>query len=373
MKIRQHIILAIILATSVGAYFVNRGFKKAAESKKKEKPKSEFKIQTKVLTVQNKSYPAKVNFTGRVKSIDRIDLYAEVSGVLKDTRPRFKAGNRFKKGQILIKLDDTELRLQLTAKKSQFINTITKLIPDLKVDYPQDAPAWENYLGNLNPSKQIPALPKITNKKLVYFISGRNINDAYFDIKSQEAKLSKYTIYAPFNGIVKSSNITPGTLVRVGQSLGEFISTDGFELEASISFKDLKFLDKGQSVLLRSSDLEKDWKGEIYRIGNVINESTQTIDIYIRISGNDVKEGMYLKGGVDGKMIENAFSVPRLLLLPNEKLYVVTDGKLMTNAVDVVKVNSDEVILKGLTNGTQVVGKPISRGVIGTKVEVITD
>lgn len=370
MKLRQYIILGIVITTVVITYFTLGKFNTIGESKKKDKSHNEYVIKTKVTEVKNGTYPAKVNFTGRVKSIDRIDLFAEVSGVLKDTKPRFKEGNSFKKGQVLVKLDDTEMRLQLVAQKSKFINTITKLIPDLRVDYPNDAQSWEDYLDQIDPTKILAPLPKIKNKKLVYFISGRNVNDAYYDIKSLEAKIAKYTVYAPFNGIVKSTNITPGTLVRVGQSLGEFISTDGYELEASISFKELKFIELGHEVVLRSSDLEKEWNGVIYRIGNVINESTQTINIYIKIKGRNVKEGMYLKGGVEGSMITDAFAVPRLLLLPEDRLYAVVEDVLVSLPVDVVKVNSDQVIVKGLPNGTKLIAKPLTIAIVGTKVEV---
>ena len=370
MKTRQYIILAIVICSVVTAKLTLGKLDAIGESKKKGKSHAEYVIKTKVTEVKNNCYPAKVSFTGRVKSIDRIDLFAEVSGVLKDTKPRFKEGNRFKKGQVLVRLDDTEMRLQLVSQKSKFINTITKLIPDLRVDYPNDAQEWEGYLDQIDPTRTLKPLPKITNKKLVYFISGRNVNDAFYDIKSLEAKIAKYTVYAPFNGIVKSTNISPGTLVRVGQSLGEFISTDGYELEASISFKELKFIKLGHEVVLHSSDLEKDWNGQIYRIGNVINESTQTINIYIKIKGTNLKEGMYLKGGVEGNLITNAFAVPRLLLLPNDRLYAVSDSVLVSLPVDVIKVNSDQVIVKGLIDGTDLVAKPLTTAIVGTKVEI---
>ena len=370
MKKRQYIILGVIIAIIVVTKLITMQFTKVAESKKEPKKHTEYKIQTSVFEVKNTSYPAKVNFTGRVKSIDRIDLSAEVSGVLKDTKPRFQEGNSFRKGQLLIRLDATEMRLQLIAKKSKFINTITQLIPDLRIDYPNEASQWESYLEQIDPAKKLASLPKIINKKLKYFISGRNVNDAYYDIKSLEAKVAKFTIFAPFNGVVKSAKITAGTLVRVGQSLGTFISTDSYELEASINFKDLKFIEKGQKVDLYSSDLDKEWVGKIYRIGNVINESTQTINIYIKIKGKNLKEGMYLKGGVEGKMITEAFAIPRSLLLPEDKLFAVADSLLVKLPVDLIKINNDQVIVKGLQNGTVLVKKPLTRAIVGTKVEI---
>ena len=371
MKTRQYIILGVVIGTVAVSVFVNSKFETVAKSRVQPISRAEYKIQTKVLEVKNASYPAKVSFTGRVRAIDRIDLFAEVSGILKKNKLRFKEGNKFRKGQVLVHLDDTEMRLQLTSRKSKFINTITKLIPDLRIDYAKEAQSWEDYLEKLNPQKRLPSLPKIESKKLVYFISGRNVNDAYYDIKSQEAKLAKFTIYAPFNGVVKKSSINPGTLVRSGQSLGEFISTDAYEMEASISFRDLKFIELGQEVVLRSNELEKDWVGNIYRMGNVINESTQTISVFIKIKSKTVKEGMYLKGNVDGKMITDAFAVPRLLLLPEDKLYAVSDSTLVALDVDVIKVNNDQVIVRGLKNGTSLVSKSLARATEGTKVEIM--
>lgn len=374
MKTRQYIILGIIGLTVIATVIINKQFEKAGQ-KKKDEPASEYKIEAKVIEVKNQSYPAEINFTGRVRAIDRIDMYAEVSGVLLKTRANFKEGNYFKKGATLIRIDDREMRLSLVSKKSQFINSITKIIPDLRVDYSNESPEWEQYLNSLDPHKTLPPLPDITNKKLNYFISGRNIKDSYFDIKSSETKLSKYTIRAPFNGIVSKSNITTGTLVRSGQSLGEFISKNNYELEAAISFKDLKFITIGDKVKLFSKDLNKELMGQIYRISDVINEETQTINIYMKVKSEGfIKEGMYLQGSVKGSDITNAFAIPRLLLQPNDLVFTVDSAqRLKHQEVDVIKINQDAVILKGLSNGTKIINKPLARAIEGTKVEVIKD
>ena len=374
VKTRQYIILGIIGFFIAATVVVSKEFKKS-NKKKKDKVPTEYKIETKVLTVHNKSYPAQITFTGRVRAIDRVDLFTEVTGVLLKTRVNFKEGNSFRKGEVLIKIDDRELRLQIISKKSKFINTITKIIPDLKVDFPADAPLWENYLNSIDPKKPLSNLPVITNKKLTYFVSGRNINDAYFEIKSQETKLSKYTIRAPFNGIVSNANITQGTLVRAGQSLGEFIAKDNYELEAALSFKDLKFIKIGDEVKLHSKDLDKKLTGKIYRISDVINEETQSINIYIKIKSNGfIKEGMYLQGNAQGNIISNAFSFFLLLLQPDDILFTVNlDTTLKLSTVDVIKINNDAIIVRGLDNGVQIITKQLTRGIEGTKIEVIKD
>ena len=142
-------------------------------------------------------------------------------------------------------------------------------------------------------------------------------------------------------------------------------------MEAAISYKQLKFIELGHKVKLYSNDFEKEWVGEIYRISDVINESTQTINIYIKILENDVKEGMYLRGEVDGKMITNSFAVPRLLLLQDNQLYIVEEGLLNKVDVNVLKINDDLVIVKGLKDGVDIVAKPLTRVLVGAKVEIV--
>ena len=361
--------MTIGAATIIHFQFQKKG------KKKEEKTSTEFSIKSKAITVKNQSYPAKINFTGRVRAVDRIDMFAEVTGVLLKTTPNFKEGNYFKKGKTLIRIDDREMRLQLVSKKSQYINAITKIIPDLRIDFAQDASVWEQYLNSLDPHKTLTSLPKISNQKLNYFISGRNINDTYYEIKSLETKLSKYIIRAPFDGIVSQANITQGTLVRVGQDLGEFISSNHYELEAAVSFKDLKFLELGHVVKLQSKDLDRKLTGSLYRISDVINEETQTINIYVKIeSYGFVKEGMYLQGSVNGNAINDAFALPRILLQQGDIVYTIAqDSTLKHTPVDVITVNNDEVIVKGLKNGIKIINKSLSRGVEGTKIQMIEE
>ena len=81
---------------------------------------------------------------------------------------------------------------------------------------------------------------------------------------------------------------------------------------------------------------------------------------------------MYLKGKVKGNMIENACKLPRILLQPNEQLYIVKDGKLDIIDIEVIRLDQNEIIVKGLEENTQVIAKPLARAIIGTEVEIIT-
>ena len=63
-------------------------------------------------------------------------------------------------------------------------------------------------------------------------MTGRGIISSYYGVKSAEERLNKYSITAPFDGIVSSTFFENGTMARAGLVLGEFINSDSFEMKS---------------------------------------------------------------------------------------------------------------------------------------------
>ena len=79
-----------------------------------------------------------------------------------------------------------------------------------------------------------------------------------------ELTLAKYNITAPFDGVLVEALVTPGSLIRPGQKLGEFIQPTVFEIEAPVSASMIGFLKIGQKVTVTSTNNDsKKWIGEI--------------------------------------------------------------------------------------------------------------
>ena len=78
--------------------------------------------------------------------------------------------------------------------------------------------------------------------------------------------------------------------------LGEFSSTESYELEAAVSLTDLKYIKTGDKVKLKSNNLEGSWTGKVKRINKAIDPSSQNISIFIQVTGENILEGMFLEG-----------------------------------------------------------------------------
>ena len=358
--------LVILLGSFAAARFLSQ----QKEPPARQAPVAQARLVD-TMHVRNAAIPTMLEIQGELAAFDKIDLFAEVSGLLEANARPFKVGNYFPKGSVLIRIDAEEARLALLSQKSNLLNAITQLMPDLKIDYPESFRHWQEYLGKFDPEQPIQPFPKAINQQEKYFIASRNLHSQYYSIKSAEERLGKYTLYAPFSGVVTEASINAGAVVRIGQKLGELMNTSNFELEATVALKDLKYIKAGSSVELFSEDIPGNWTGHIKRISDQVDAGTQTVKVFVGLNGQGLRENMYMRGEVKASNIENALRVPRNLLVDQKGLYAVQDSFLQLRKVQVVKITEEHAIVRGLENGTPILSEMIPGAFDGMKVKAI--
>ncbi|MCB0642176.1 MAG: HlyD family efflux transporter periplasmic adaptor subunit, partial [Phaeodactylibacter sp.] len=218
--------------------------------------------------VKNGNVPNFMEVQGTLVAFDKIGIFAEVTGTLKPTGRPFKVGTYYPKGTLLVNVEDTEARLSILSQKSNLLNSITQMMPDLRIDYPESFEQWSTYLNSFNVEEPLKAFPEPKSEQEKLFVASRNIQSQFYSIQSAEERLSKYQLYAPFSGVLTNVSINPGALVRVGQQLGELMKTSEYELEATIPLSELKYIKVGNPVKLFSEDVEGEWQGTVKRISD---------------------------------------------------------------------------------------------------------
>lgn len=208
------------------------------------------------------------------------------------------------------------------------------------------------------------------NKQEKYFIASKNIHAQYYNIKSAEERLEKYTLNAPFSGVITQTSINPGAVVRSGQKLGELMNNRVFELEITVPVSELKYVQMGSSVKLQADGITNEWEGRISRIDNQVDAGTQTVKVFVGLAGNELKEGLYMKGMLQGADIKDAVKLPRALLIDQKEVYVLQDSILKLQPVEVVKITEDEAIIRGLEDGTEILKEIVPGLFNGIKVNV---
>ncbi|SDS40486.1 RND family efflux transporter, MFP subunit [Polaribacter sp. KT25b] len=344
-------ILTIIGAIFLGKYLVD----------KNQKPKPTFKRQIKTVFVENvinKEIPIILTASGNLTAKNKIEIYSEVSGVLKTSIKLFKAGTNYNRGETLLSINSDEFYASLQSQKSNLNNLITAILPDLRLDYPSDFKKWENYVNEFDMNKSTPKLPNFSSDKEKYFINGRGIVTAYYNVKNLEVRLSKHQIRAPFTGILTEALVSPGTLVRVGQKLGEFIDPKVYEMEVSVNSEFADLLKVGNSVALSNLEKTKKYTGKVVRVNGKVDQVTQTIKAYVDVSHKDLKEGMFLEADLVANSETDAIEIPRKLLVENSAVYTVKNDSILT----LVKINpvyfgAETVVVKGLKNNDKILSQ----------------
>ncbi len=368
----RKIILAVLGVIMIaGAVMVA---KNTLANKKQRKPKPAQKIVTGVYIdhVENGSTPITITTSGNLTAKNRLELYAEVQGIfIRSSRP-FKPGTWFKKGETLLELDKKEEIIGLKAQKSGFYNQLVLLIPDLKLDFPDAVGKWEEYVRQYDVNQPLGELPETETEKEKLFLSGRNIYTAYYNVQNLEVQLTNYSIRAPFSGVLTEALADPGTLVRPGQKLGEFINTGVYELEVAINTAYGDLLGVGKTVVLHNIERTKKWKGKVVRVNSLVDPTSQTIPTFIQLSGEGLKEGMYLEADVTAKEEADTYELNRKLLVENDKLFIVRDSVLDLVQIEPIFFKDDAVVVKGLPNGTALVTKAIPGAYVGMPVKVFT-
>lgn len=365
-----------VLKFLLGAGIIALGFfgMRYLFSMKEEAPRRpvEKRVRTvETRTVNNGELSTTLDVQGRLQAYNKIELYSEVGGAVEETGRPLKEGTYFPKGEVILRIDDDEARLNLQAQKATLLNSIAQIMPDLKIDYPESFPAWERYLDAFNVDEPLPALPDPADQREKLFIAGRNLYTQYYNIKSQEERLSKYLIRAPFAGVLTSVMIDRGAVVRAGQPLGELMATGYYELVATVPLSDLGYLQTGGKVDLYSEDIDGSWNGTIRRISDQIDEGSQTVDVYIGVSGKELREGMYMRGEAAARTLDNVVEIDRTLLIDERQVYVVRDDSLLTlQPVTVRKANRKTAIVSGLSDGAQLLTSTVPGAFDGMLVRI---
>lgn len=316
-------------------------------------------------------FQSEITAFGRLMPTRKVEIFAEVGGIMLETPLKFKTGNTFSNGDLLIKIDDEETKLTLYSAKSSFMNLLTSSLPDIKADFPQDFDIWNKYLQNFNIEDQIQDLPDIDNDKLKYFLSNRQIFSQYYSIKNSEVRFSKFKIHAPFSGSVILSTVEPGTFIRQGQKIGEISTVGSYELELNVNSSDIAFINIGDNLEISSSEFDKTWNGKIIRIAKNIDQSTQTVKVYASVSGSELREGMYMKALIKGVNIEDAVKVPRKALVNNEFVFTIEDSLLGKSNIQLVKITESDAYIRGIEANKIIITDALADAELGMKVKRI--
>ncbi len=326
-----------------------------------------------VMEAKKGEVPLLVDLTGRLRAEQQMLLNAEVGGTIRLAGKPFRDGVVFRKGEVMLRIDDGEVRSQLLAQKSAFLRSLVQSIPDLRFDLPEHVARWEAFLDRLDLDGPLPALPDGMGTKERNYMAARGILDQYYNVKALEERSARYIVVAPFDGQVSSATADAGTIVTPGTRLGTFTGGSGFELEAGVTAAEARLLHVGDSATLSRTNGTGHWSGRLVRIGETIDASTQTYPVFVEVKGPGLANGLYLSGVIHAGTVDEAFGLPRHAVDQDDRLYLVRDSALVQRDIEVLHKGRELVVVRGLEPGELVLVERLASAYPGMRVTPRTE
>ncbi len=308
---------------------------------------------------------------GKVISSSMINITSEVQGAI-NANINLKKGTKFKKGQLLLSINNQDVKMALQARKSGYLTLLTNILPDLKLDYNENFEAWLKFFNAFEVDAPLPPLPQTKSFKEKNFVISRNVYSEYYNILSDQERLKKYSIYAPFNGSVLDAFTDDGAITAPGSPVLSVIREGDMEIEVPINSNEIDLVKEGAQVKLYD-EIGAVAIGRVNRKGTYINPQTQTVPVFIDISESsvDLYNGMYLNAEIQCEGTTSMIELPRKALFNKNEVYVVENGRIFSRSVDIALYQKNSVLVKGVEDNTVIVLEPVLNAKDSMEVKVI--
>ena len=373
MKLRHIIIITVfILINGLIGYALLRG----KDSNKKEDKEVPVVIPTLMAkSVKNINESFNITAFGEVTAYNSINVSAEVQGKLIKGRVELKPGVKFRKGDLLFKIRDTEAVYNIRARKSGFINMVASILPDVKSDFPTEFDKWNNYINSIKLNQTLPILPSWKSNKEKVFLSSRKVLSEYFSIKSAEEQLAKFYVYAPFSGTIKDVFINEHSVVNPGVKVMTIVQTSNYEIPLAIPLAQANEIKIGTEAKIYTTSGELKGSGKVIRISDVLNKKTQSITAFVKpkvLEGKQIIEGEYLKAELNLGSTFTGFRIPYPAIFDDNQVFIYqADSTLKSKTIQVLNENNNGMFVTGLNDGETVIVQEVFNYTDTSKFKVI--
>ena len=269
-----------------------------------------------------------IELQGNVKTKQNVLVYPEMPGIL--NKVYVKEGQKVKKDQILATIDDGGLSQQLLLLKSN-----EQLA---KTTFERQKRLWDQKIGS----------------EIQYLQAKTSYDSQKNATKQLKKQLGKFTIRAPFSGIIddvfkeKGTVVAPGT----GAELFRIINLSDMYVETDVPESYISSIKKNKMVEVNFPILGRSYDSSIRQVGNFINPSNRTFRIEVGIPNLDgeIKPNLTAKLRLNDYSNSNAILIPQSIISENAKgqqfIYVVKDNKEKN------QVYAERLVIEtGKTNG----------------------
>jgi RND family efflux transporter MFP subunit len=251
---------------------------------------------------------------GEVKPVHEIGLTSEISGRVTQLSNAFRTGQIVFKGKVLAQIDPTNYEQALAQAQSSLEEAKLALLEEERQGK-QVLSEWKR-----SGVKGKPASELVLRKPQLAFAQAK-LKSAEANVKKEKRDLDNTLIRAPFNSLIVTRDIQPGSVIQTGTKIATLYSTDKVEIRVPLS--DTQWIQlmsghndiKNQSVTIASSTGEGKWKGVIDRVEKHLSNDTRQRAVILSVSKPFEQEiglfpGSFVQAHIEGAIVNNLWELP---------------------------------------------------------------
>ncbi|MEZ8720310.1 efflux RND transporter periplasmic adaptor subunit [Vibrio pomeroyi] len=288
-------------------------------------------------------YQAEVVGYGEAKSRYELMFSTEVGGRVETISSQFETGQVIGQGEVIANIDSTSYQQAVTQAKANVAQAQLDLLEEQRQGE-QAKSEWQRSGLSGEPDSPLvlrePQLAQVTAA----------LENAKLELVKAEQDLEKTTLVAPFDSLVVSRDVQPGSYAQTGAQIATLYSID--EVEVSVPLSESQWLSLPSSdnsqlkeqpwpVTLSSSDGEFQWQGYVERVEQHLQQDTRQRSLIVKVDNpleqeKDLYPGTFVQATISGKQLTQLWELPASALSQQGDLWFVDDnGQLSKSNADV--------------------------------------
>ena len=286
-----------------------------------------------------------LSLSGSIEANEQVQITSEVSGIAQNIY--FKEGQTVKKGEVLLKINDIELRAQAGATRTR------------------------QNLASENERRARLLLQKEAISQEEYDIASADFKTAQAQTQLLNAQIAKTSIRAPFSGTIGLRNISPGTYVTPQTLVTTLVNSSDVKITFSVPEKYASQMKVNSKITFTVAGDSVKHAATIYALEPAVEASTRTLRMRALAPNTNGKllPGTFANVILTLDKTANAYVVPTEAIVPvqnGKKVFISQNGKAKEVMVETgTRTDKDIVVLTGLKPGDTV----LTTGVLTLKNE----
>lgn len=334
-----------------------------------------------VITVTPDRYQSRLSAFGSTQPHYQITLAAQVSGQVEQLSSQFETGFRLKKGEEILRLENSDYRAAVAAAKQQLAEARLLYLEEERQGLQAQVEWLASGLDGKPDSDLVLRVPQLASAQA-------SVSNAEAFLTSAEKDLRQSVIRSPFDALVISRDVSPGSYLQTGTQVAALYSTDWVEVKVSLSDREWQSLPELNRLIsnewpvdLQAVEGEANWQGKVLRVEQHLDGTTRQRSLIIGVEQPLDQQpmlypGIFVEVSLGGRQMDNLWRVPITSLSQRGEIwYVTADRNLRKFAT--APVFSDEQFIyieppaSFISSPQQVLLQPISSYVEGMAVAPI--